>query len=166
MIDYEFETVNEGRIGFLERAIRGGVGLAVIMAALHLSIENVVAYPYLMLFATLVVLSAIVGWDPIYALARRMAGSMKQIESLSFSSGNIAMPDRVMRVVLGSAVLIYSLEVEIGGVEAYPFVKLFASLVVLTGIAGWDPFYSAFRSVIMRFSQYKPRHRWLTTRYS
>lgn len=166
MTHYEATTWSIGNIGFLERAFRAALGLAVLIAALHLSIENVTAYPYAMKFATLLVLSGIAGWDPFYAIARKMVMRMKQSEFMTFSIGNINMPDRLIRIFLGSTVLIYSLEVSPGNIEAYPFLKIFASLIVLTGIAGWDPLYAAFRSVLQKFSYFKSRYHWHQVQYS
>jgi len=166
MTNFEVEALSKGRIGLFQRAMRAGIGLAIIMAALHVSVSDAIAYPYIMLFTTLVVFTGIVGWDPLYAVSRSMVSSMKHIEFNTFSKGNISVPDRVMRVALGSAILVYSLEVEIGGAEAYPFIKMFASLIVLTGIAGWDPLYAMFRSQYLRLKQPKGRYQWLTTRYS
>ena len=98
----------------------------------------------------IVVLTGIAGWDPFYSMFHNIVSRMTNTESLTFSTGNISMPDRALRIGLGLAVIIVSLQGPIGGIEAYPFIKIFATAVVLTGIAGWDPFYATFRSIASR----------------
>ena len=118
MTHYEASSQSIGDIGYLDRAIRTGLGLAILMGALHVSIENAVAYPYLMLFATLMVFSGMIGWDPFYAAAKKMVSGMKRIEFVTLSVGNINMADRLIRIFLGSAILIYSIALIPGGAEA------------------------------------------------
>lgn len=152
----EATTRSIGRIGFLDRAIRGGLGLAVLMATLHLSIDTGGAYPFIKIFASLMVLTSIAGWDPFYALFRSIVGRMTSVEAISFSEGNIGMVDRAVRIVLGLSILIASLQGSISDFDAYPFVKMIAAMIVLTGIAGWDPLYAAFRNLMTRIWHVKP----------
>lgn len=148
MTYFEATTRSIGNIGLLDRAIRVGAGLAILFATLHVSIDTGDAYPLTKLFATIVVLTGITGWDPFYALFRGIVSRMTNLEVVTFSTGNISLPDRALRIVLGTAVLVVSLQGSISALDAYPFIKIFAAMVVLTGIAGWDPLYSAFRSMV------------------
>ena len=147
---------SNGNIGAIDRGFRIFMGLAVIFSTLHLSITGNIAYPITTILATMIVLTGVIGWDPAYAIYHKVVSRIEAIEAISFAKGNISMPDRAMRITGGIAILIASLETPIGGDEAFPFVKLFATLVVLTGIAGWDPMYSAFRSIMSRRSSAKP----------
>lgn len=152
-MDYNDATAySNGNIGALDRGIRISMGLAAILTTLHLSITSTgagsVAYPITMLLATMIVFTGMIGWDPTYAMYRNFVSRLENIEIKTFSRGYINMPDRAIRVVGGMAILIASLETPIGGEEAFPFVKLFATLIVLTGIAGWDPLYSAIRNIM------------------
>ena len=132
-------------MSFKDQAIRIGLGLTVLFGAMQASINGGDAYAFTKLFATIVVLTGIAGWDPLYAMFRGAISRMTNIEMATLSVGNITMPDRALRIGLGFAVLIASLQIPIGGEEAYPFIKLFATIIVLTGIAGWDPLYAAYR---------------------
>lgn len=156
---YFNETSTTGaNIGTTDRIIRAGLGLAVIFGIMQSSINGADAYPIATLIATIVVLTGIAGWDPLYAIFRKVMSHMTNMEVMTFSTGNISMPDRALRIGLGLAVLIASLQGPVGTVEAYPYVKIFATLVVLTGIAGWDPLYSAFRSAASKIWNMRPNY--------
>jgi hypothetical protein len=73
---------------------------------------------------------------------------MNRTETITTGRGNIGMIDRAVRITLGLAVLFGSLYVSVSSPVAYPLIKLVAAAVVLTGIAGWDPFYAAFRRLV------------------
>jgi len=150
MRQYGDAPQSTGNMSLLDRLIRVGLGFSVLLLALHYSVHGTEAYPITKLFATIVVLTGIIGWDPVYALFQRIVSRLSYIEAMTFSTGNISMQDRALRIGLGLSVLVISLQGPFGGMEAYPFIKIFATLVVLTGIAGWDPFYSAFRSFASR----------------
>ena len=145
MKNIKVPTLGSDNMSFLERGIRVSLGLAILLGTMQASITGGDAYPIIKLFATIVVLTGITGWDPLYAISRKIMSRMTNIEMVSFSTGNISMPDRALRIGLGLAILMASIQTPIGGPEAFPFIKLFATIVVLTGIAGWDPLYSAFR---------------------
>ncbi|MDH5259209.1 MAG: DUF2892 domain-containing protein [Gammaproteobacteria bacterium] len=148
----EATAYSSGNISSLDRGFRISMGLAAIFTTLHLSITSTgadsVAYPVTMLLATMLVFTGMIGWDPAYAMYRKIVSRLTNIEAMTLSKGNISMPDRAIRIVAGMAILIAALETQLGGGDAFPFVKLFATLIVLTGIAGWDPLYSAFRSIM------------------
>jgi len=148
-------TWSSDNMSFLDRGIRVGLGLTVLFGAMQASISGGDAYPMTKLFATIVVLTGIAGWDPLYAMFRGAMSRMTNIEMVTFSAGNISMPDRALRIGLGFAVMIAILQAPIGGPEAYPFIKLIVTIVVLTGIAGWDPLYAAFRNIASRFRSMK-----------
>ena len=146
MKNFNASTLPSGNMSFFDRGIRIGLGLAVLFGAMQLSMNGGDAYPMTKLFATIVVLTGLAGWDPLYAMAQNIMSRMTNMEMMTFSVGNISMPDRALRIGLGMAVLIASIQAPIGGPETYSFIKLFATSVVLTGIAGWDPLYAGFRS--------------------
>lgn len=75
---------------------------------------------------------------------------MTNCELTTRSSGNIGIMDRAIRVGIGLAASIAFLYASIEGNDAYPLFKLMAAALVLTGIAGWDPLYAAYRSVTER----------------
>ena len=140
-------TLTNQNMSFTDQANRIGLGLTVLFGAMQASINGGDAYTITKLFATTVVLTGIAGRDPLYAMFRGAMSRMTNIEAVTFSVGNISMPDRALRIGLGFAVLIASLQIPISGQEAYSFIKLFATIIVLTGIAGWDPLYTAYRNL-------------------
>lgn len=77
---------------------------------------------------------------------------MTNYEISSRSSGDIGILDRAIRITIGLSVLFATLFASIGGPDAYPEVKLMAATIVLTGIAGWDPLYAAYRSTVARLN--------------
>jgi len=141
----------------VDRTIRIGLGGAVLFGALSASMHGAEAYSFTKLFAAIVVLTGIAGWDPFYAMIKNVASRMTNIEISTFSVGNIGMKNRALRIGLGLSVLMLSLQGPIGGMEAYPFIKIFAALVVLTGIAGWDPLSAMFRNTVSYLKNMKPR---------
>ena len=148
-------TMFSDNMSFFDRGIRIGLGLTVLLGAMQVSMNGGDAYPIIKLFAATIVLTGIAGWDPFYEMSRNIMSRMTNMEIMTFSAGNISMPDRALRIGLGFTVLIASLQAPIGGSEAYAFIKLFATTVVLTGIAGWDPLYAAFRNIVSRFRSAK-----------
>ena len=73
---------------------------------------------------------------------------MTQIEMSTRSSGEIGLIDRSIRIAFGLAVLFGALYASIDSVNAYPEIKIISAIVVLTGIAGWDPLYALYRTTM------------------
>ena len=90
MTHLEVTTRSNGNIGLLDRAIRTGVGLAVLFAALHMSIDGDDAFPLTKLFATIVVLTGIAGWDPFYAAFRTLVEKLRKTRNIRSSLFNPA----------------------------------------------------------------------------
>lgn len=70
MTNYEISSGSIGNIGLFERVTRVVWGLAALVVALHFSIVGDEAYPLVKLVAAVVVLTGIVGWDPLNAALR------------------------------------------------------------------------------------------------
>ena len=70
MTNYEISTQSLGRIGLVERIARVFWGMAALFVALHFSIVGEDAYPLTTAIAAAVVLSGIVGWDPLMGVTR------------------------------------------------------------------------------------------------
>lgn len=82
MTELEFNSRSNGNIGLLDRGIRAGAGLAIIFASLHMMIDGVDLSPMFKIFGATLVLTAIAGWDPVYAAYRTIASRIS-------SAGNI-----------------------------------------------------------------------------
>jgi hypothetical protein len=72
---------------------------------------------------------------------------MKENEMSFGSLGKVSKIDRITRVFIGLAILFGALFFSIDSNSAFPLTNILASAVVLSGIIGWDPFYTLFRYV-------------------
>ena len=70
MTKYELSSNSRGNIGLFDRISRVVWGVAILFATLHISIAGEEAYPMVKLVAALIVLTGIVGWDPLNAAMR------------------------------------------------------------------------------------------------
>ena len=61
-----------GNIGSTNRALRAGLGMLVLIAAMFASANTGMAYPIIKLAAAFVVLTGIIGWDPMAATVRSL----------------------------------------------------------------------------------------------
>lgn len=63
-----------GVVSDLDRVARVVVGYAALMSLLYLAITGNQAFSYPMMVSAIVVLSGIVGWDPLYAIRDAIFG--------------------------------------------------------------------------------------------
>jgi len=63
-----------GAVGDFDRIARVVVGLAALISLLYLAITGSQAFSYPMVVSAIVVLSGIVGWDPLYAIKDAIFG--------------------------------------------------------------------------------------------
>ena len=88
MTQIEMSTPSSGSIGLIDRSIRIALGMAVLFGALYASIESLDAYPIIKMVSAIVVLTGIVGWDPLYALYRTTMASLSRKTSAGQASFN------------------------------------------------------------------------------
>ena len=62
--------VIQGELGMFDRITRVVIGVVALFALLQLTITSMVVYPYLSIAMAVVVLTGIIGWDPMYAMFR------------------------------------------------------------------------------------------------
>ena len=79
---------------------------------------------------------------------------MKQTIDTEYT-GNVKPAERLVRVVLGLAFIITSLNTAITDNVAMSYPILIGSIIVLTGIAAWDPIYALLRAFLAKSSSEK-----------
>ena len=142
-------TFSKANVGGLDRVLRIGLASVLIMDVLHgtgpLGLE-----PYFAIAAIPLIMSAILAWDPIYALfdvrTVTLRGSMPQAANperliATFAGINAGAADRLYRVLLASLLIATPfLWTEVIGMGA--IVGTYAGVaIMMTAIMGWDPLY-------------------------
>jgi len=142
-------TFSKANVGGLDRVIRTGLASVLLMDVLHgtgpLGLE-----PYFAIAAIPLIISAIMAWDPLYALfdvrTVTLRGSNSQQASAdrlsaTFAGINVGAIDRLYRVVLASLLIATPfLWVEAVGMGA-AIASIAGIAVMMTAIMGWDPLY-------------------------
>ncbi len=138
-------------VGGIDRIFRLGLASILIMDILHgtgiLGLE-----PYFTIAAIPLVLTAILAWDPVYAMfgvrTVTLRGSMEQSVITSrklnaYAGINVGAIDRLFRATLASLLIatpfLWTEAVTIGAAVA----SLSGIVVMMTAIFGWDPIYEA-----------------------
>jgi len=81
---------------------------------------------------------------------------MTNFKATKYPNDNMSLLNRGIRVGLGLAVIFGTLSHSINNADVYPMINLIATIIVLTGITGWDPFYATFRDIMSRKWRTKP----------
>jgi hypothetical protein len=142
-----FAPSTYANVGSLDRLARFGLGMLLIVIGL-VGQEPLGANVAMMLVAIPLVITALMAWDPFYALLGiRTATLRAPPEALSATyaaSANegpsLGWFDRIGRFGLGAALLSVTL---LGNVPIeWAVSTALASIpVIMTGVMGWDPFY-------------------------
>jgi len=74
---------------------------------------------------------------------------MKQMVNTQYA-GNIKPTESLVRIVVGLAFIMVSLQMAIIDNVAMSYPILIGSIIVLTGIATWDPIYALLRSMFFK----------------
>lgn len=140
---------SESNVGGLDRIFRLGLASILMVDIIHgtggLGLE-----PYFAIAAIPLVITAILAWDPLYAIFNvrtvTLHGSMPQATHTeqhinAYAGINVGALDRLYRIVLASLLIstpfIWTEAIGIGAV-----VGTFAGFaVMMTAILGWDPVY-------------------------
>jgi len=133
----------EQNLGFMDRQIRAVIGSAMILGVLINPPALMGAWTFLLLAAIPVIATAITGWDPLYAMLGRSTYVAKEedIHQRSWMYSNIGVVDRVLRLGLGSLMLMNALT--LGSVSAEVALALMSIPVIASAIIAWDPIYAA-----------------------
>jgi len=72
--------IAKGELSLVDRVTRVVVGIGAVIALLHMTIVSMIAYPYLTIIMSVVALTGIIGWDPLYALFRSVAAQVSGLK--------------------------------------------------------------------------------------
>ena len=74
---------------------------------------------------------------------------MKQTVNTQYA-GNIKPQESIVRIVIGFVIILVSLQTAIIDNVTMSYPILIGSIIVLTGIAAWDPIYALLRSLFSK----------------
>jgi len=141
VIGRNFFNIN---IGYMDRQIRFIVGFVAIVIAMLVP-EHSYLVKLTFLTSIPVISSAILGWDPIYALFGKRGNISEKIhlQQRNWCFSNLGIVDRVVRAILGVSLIGFVLY---NGITSYfvifPFISI---LIISSAIIAWDPIYALFR---------------------
>jgi hypothetical protein len=136
-------------VGSLDRLARLVLASTLIVIPLT-GVEPTEANVVMLLAAIPLMSSAIMAWDPLYALAKLRTATLRSqpptergAQTPYFDGANVGMVDRFARFGLAAALLSVTL---LGSADAavLSYTALAAIPIAMTGIMGWDPFYQIF----------------------
>jgi len=125
-------------LSFTDRELRIIFGAASILAVMLIVPSPMGWWSLLALAAVPVIVTAITGWDPLYALLSWQSKKGEQsIQQKHWSFANVGMLDRLVRYATGAAI---TCSVLMGfGAMATIF---FAVPLIVTAVMAWDPIYA------------------------
>lgn len=146
-IHQSFAPSTYANIGSLDRLARFGLGMVLIGIGL-VGQEPLGATVIMMLVAIPLVISAVMAWDPVYALLKLRTATLRApppegypgYEASANEGPLMSWLDRIGRFGLGAALLSVTL---LGNVPVeWSVGAALASIpIIMTGVTGWDPLY-------------------------
>ena len=146
--DLTLRNYSRSNVGGFDRVIRVVLGALLLADGLHgtgpLGIDGI-----LMLVAIPLIISAIIAWDPVYALFQVRTATLPahrtpqwKLSTLNANGGiNVGTADRLLRIVLASGLLATPfLWVGPVGIMAVATTAV-GIIVMMTAVTGWDLFY-------------------------
>lgn len=132
-------------IGFADRQVRAVIGTLMLAPAFTVSGE-LGELSLLLLASVPVLISAIIGWDPLYAAMGKSTyeGSSEDIRQRHWTNANIGIIERGIR--LGAGVMLLTLLLGMTSMNAELAFALLAIPLIATAITAWDPLYAAMSS--------------------
>lgn len=130
-------------LSFADRQIRFVLGATMIAATLIVTPETMGMWSIIALASIPFIAMAIVGWDPLYAIAGKSAyvEGEENIQQRSWTCPNIGAIDRAVRLGAGMVLMATLLTMSVMQVDL--IVTLLAIPLVVTAITAWDPIYAA-----------------------
>lgn len=143
------KTFGKSNVGGIDRILRTGLASVLIMDVLHGS-GGLGLEPFFAIAAVPLVITAILAWDPLYALfnvrtvtlrGAKSEGARIDQQITTFAGINVGAIDRLYRVLLaGLLIATPFVWVEAIGMGAAAGIYL-GIAVMMTAIMGWDPLY-------------------------
>lgn len=129
-------------LGFTDRQLRTVVGTLMITIPMFAVTGTMGLWSILVIAAIPVLTTAIIGWDPLYALMEKTTyvACEEDIQQRNWSYANIGIIDRAIRLGIG-VTLLYAL-LTIGAMTADMVLTLMAIPLIASAITAWDPIYA------------------------
>lgn len=140
MIQRQWSSQN---VGFMDRQLRAVVGTLMITIPMFTVTEAIGLWSIVILAAIPVLTSAIIGWDPLYALMDKTTHIPNEddIQQRGWSIANIGIFDRAIRLGVGITMLYALLTMSAMTVDMV--FTLMAIPLIVSAITAWDPIYAA-----------------------
>ena len=133
-------------LGFADRQIRAVIGTLMLATPVFAVPDTMGLWSILMLASIPVMITAITGFDPIFAVRGKSTyeGRSEDIQQRHWTNANIGIIERGIRLGIGLALLAALMGVPemTGGIA----LTLMAIPLIVTAITAWDPFYAALNS--------------------
>lgn len=141
---YAKQDFFDQNVGSMDRQVRLVIGIAIIMAVLLNQPESLGAWNLALLASIPVIASAILGWDPLYAVLGKSnyVPEEEDIHQRSWTYSNLGIIDRSLRLVLGALIIVEVLSM--GDSPMHAALALLAIPLITSAIIAWDPIYALF----------------------
>ena len=138
-------TYSEPNLSFTTRQFRFVLAAAMLFTPLIATPETMEMWSIIMLASIPVMATAIIGWDPVYAVLGKSSyvPGEEDIQQRNWALANIGILDRGIRFGFGS-MLILSL-LSMGAPQISTSLGLIAIPLIISAITAWDPIYAALR---------------------
>ena len=132
-------------LSFSHRQFRFVIGASLIAAPLYVAPETMGMWSIVLLASIPFISMAIIGWDPLYALAGKSSyvEGEEDIQQRSWTCPNIGSIDRAVRLSTGLGLMFILFNMSTMTSEMA--ITLLAVPLIVTAITAWDPFYAAFK---------------------
>ena len=132
-------------LSFTNRQLRFVLGASMLVAPLIATPETMEMWSLVLLASIPVMATAIMGWDPVYALLGKSSyiPGEEDIQQRNWTLPNIGILDRGVRFSIGT-ILILSL-LSMGAPQINAALSLIAIPLIISAITAWDPIYAALR---------------------
>jgi len=132
----------EPNLSFTDRQLRFVLGAIMISGVLFVAPETMGMWSVVALASIPFIASAIIGWDPLYAIAGKSTyvEGEEDIQQRCWTCSNIGTIDRAVRLGIG-AMLIGTL-LTMNAMQADMAITLLSVPLIVTAITAWDPIYA------------------------
>jgi hypothetical protein len=132
-------------LSFTDRQLRYAGGVALITIPLIVQPTTMGLWTLLILSSIPLITTALVGWDPIYALIGKSTyiDGKEDIRQQYWTCANVGITDRVIRLVIGIGLIISLLTMD--SMNAGLAISFLAIPLITTAIIAWDPLYAVFK---------------------
>jgi len=130
-------------LGFADRQIRAIIGTLMLATPVIINPETLGLWSILMLASIPLLVTAIMGWDPIMALTGKSTYEYRSedIHQRHWANANIGIIERSIRLVIGLAMV--TALMGIPAMNGDMVLALLAIPLIVTAITAWDPLYAA-----------------------